>query len=67
MLTVRFNRLAADSKFARNLPNAVSGGDQRIVAIAGGADKTAAIRAVLNSGLLSGLITDEATATALLS
>lgn len=37
----------------------------RIVAIAGGADKVAAIRAVLSSGCLSGLITDEVTARAL--
>jgi DNA-binding transcriptional regulator LsrR (DeoR family) len=35
---------------------------KRIVAAAGGVDKTDAIRSVLNSGLLSGLITDEATA-----
>ncbi|WP_109476848.1 sugar-binding transcriptional regulator [Paraburkholderia sp. C35] len=35
---------------------------RRIIAIAGGASKIEAIRAVLNSGLLSGLITDEATA-----
>ncbi|WP_250494734.1 sugar-binding transcriptional regulator [Caballeronia sp. GAWG1-1] len=38
---------------------------RRIIAIAGGASKIAAIRAVLNSGLLSGLITDEASALAL--
>lgn len=38
---------------------------RRIVAIAGGLEKVEAIRAVLNSGLLSGLITDEATALAL--
>jgi len=38
---------------------------RRIVAIAGGASKIPAIRAVLNSGLLSGLITDEASALAL--
>jgi DNA-binding transcriptional regulator LsrR (DeoR family) len=38
---------------------------RRIVAIAGGAPKIAAIRAVLKSGLLSGLITDEASALAL--
>jgi DNA-binding transcriptional regulator LsrR (DeoR family) len=38
---------------------------RRIVAIAGGTSKIAAIRAVLNSGLLSGLITDELTALAL--
>lgn len=39
--------------------------DSRIVAIAGGADKTGAIRAVLESGRLRGLITDEPTAQAL--
>ncbi|MCG6112555.1 MAG: sugar-binding transcriptional regulator [Paracoccus sp.] len=40
---------------------------QRIVVIAGGPDKLAAIRAVLNSGRLSGLITDEVTARGLMS
>ncbi|MCB5411410.1 sugar-binding transcriptional regulator [Pseudogemmobacter faecipullorum] len=40
--------------------------DGNIVAIAGGQGKTAAIRAVLESGRLSGLITDEPTARALL-
>ena len=35
---------------------------RRVVAAAGGADKTDAIRSVLKSGLLSGLITDERTA-----
>lgn len=39
---------------------------RRIVAIAGGKVKVRAIRAVLKSGYLSGLITDERTATALL-
>ncbi|WP_373944727.1 sugar-binding transcriptional regulator [Paracoccus marcusii] len=43
------------------------GQDQRIVVIAGGAEKVAAIRAVLNSGRLSGLITDEVTARALMA
>lgn len=38
-----------------------------IVAIAGGAQKVAAIRAVLESGRLTGLITDEPTARALVS
>ncbi len=38
---------------------------RRIVAIAGGTEKTAAIRSVLMSGCLSGLITDERTAHAL--
>jgi DNA-binding transcriptional regulator LsrR (DeoR family) len=37
----------------------------RIVAIAGGTAKVAALRAVLRSGVLQGLITDEATAQAL--
>ena len=40
--------------------------DQRIVAIAGGKEKVGAIRSVLMSGCLSGLITDERTALALL-
>ncbi len=39
--------------------------DGRIVVIAGGAEKVEAIRAVLNSGRLNGLITDELTAQAL--
>ncbi|RMC36486.1 sugar-binding transcriptional regulator [Paracoccus alkanivorans] len=38
----------------------------RIVAIAGGGEKVSAIRAVLSSGRLSGLITDEVTARALM-
>ncbi len=38
-----------------------------IVALAGGTSKTLAIRAILASGLLSGLITDEATARRLVS
>ncbi len=37
----------------------------RIVGLAGGTSKTDAIRAILSSGLLSGLITDEATASRL--
>ncbi|MDX3925026.1 MAG: sugar-binding transcriptional regulator [Shinella sp.] len=40
--------------------------DRRIVAVAGGKIKVPAIRAVLASGLLAGLITDEATAQALM-
>lgn len=40
--------------------------EARIVAIAGGRGKVAAIRSVLESGRLRGLITDEATARALL-
>jgi DNA-binding transcriptional regulator LsrR (DeoR family) len=39
--------------------------DARIVALAGGDEKTGAIRSVLMSGCLSGLITDERTAMAL--
>jgi DNA-binding transcriptional regulator LsrR (DeoR family) len=39
----------------------------RIIALAGGPNKIAAIRAVLNSGRLSGLITDERTARTLLA
>ena len=39
----------------------------RIVAIAGGNEKIGAVRSVLLSGCLSGLITDERTATALLN
>ena len=39
--------------------------DSRIVAIAGGAEKVGAVRAVLRSGWLKGLITDEATARAI--
>ena len=38
---------------------------RRIVALAGGADKVPAIRAMLRSGFLAGLITDEPTAEAL--
>lgn len=40
--------------------------EDRIIALAGGTEKVTAIRAVLNSGRLSGLITDERTAQALL-
>lgn len=39
--------------------------ERRIVAIAGGPEKICAIRSVLMSGYLSGLITDERTALAL--
>ncbi len=53
---------------ARTLAVDLDGPDKgRIVAVAGGAAKLAAIRAVLMSGRLSGLITDELTAEALLS
>ncbi|OJH44552.1 sugar-binding transcriptional regulator [Paracoccus sp. SM22M-07] len=48
---------------ARTLSVDLSGtGNDGIVVIAGGAEKVRAIRAVLNSGRLTGLITDEATA-----
>lgn len=40
--------------------------DDRIIALAGGPEKIAPLRAVLNSGRLSGLITDERTAWVLL-
>lgn len=40
---------------------------RRIVALAGGPRKVAAIRAVLRSGLLTGLVTDERTAQAVLA
>ena len=39
----------------------------KIVAVAGGTSKTQAIRAILGSGLLHGLITDEATARRLVN
>lgn len=39
----------------------------KIVAVAGGTTKTCAIRSILMSGLLSGLITDERTGSALIS
>lgn len=52
---------------ARTLSPAVASLEgRRIVAVAGGPGKTRAIRAVLKSGLLSGLITDEGTARALM-
>ena len=41
--------------------------NSKIIAIAGGEEKVDAIRAILNSGHLSGLITDECTARALLA
>ena len=50
---------------AASLHNRAKWGD-RIIALAGGPQKVAAIRAVLNSGQLSGLITDERTAQSLL-
>ncbi|MGN7869122.1 sugar-binding transcriptional regulator [Paracoccus sp. 22332] len=51
---------------ARTLSASLDGpDDSRTVVIAGGADKVQAIRAALRSGRLRGLITDEATAEAL--
>lgn len=51
---------------ARTLSVDLSGtGNEGIVVIAGGPEKAQAIRAVLNSGRLTGLITDEATARSL--
>ncbi|TIO39776.1 MAG: sugar-binding transcriptional regulator, partial [Mesorhizobium sp.] len=41
--------------------------DSRIIAIAGGPTKVEAVRAVLKSARLKGLITDESTARALVS
>lgn len=61
----------------RHIPNPVSDRamaprfsdltSHRIVALAGGTSKTQAIRAILKSGLLHGLITDEATARRLVA
>lgn len=53
----------SDRTLSVSLPDADAG---RVVAIAGGADKVGAIGAILRSGRLSGIITDETTATALL-
>ena len=44
----------------------VPGPERLVVGIAAGPDKVVAVRAVLNGGLLNGLITDERTARALL-
>ncbi|GLS88186.1 DNA-binding transcriptional regulator [Cypionkella aquatica] len=52
---------------ARTLAVSFADTDDHIFAVAGGPDKVQAIRAVLSSGRLSGLITDEATARALLA
>lgn len=65
------------SEHGQHLPNSVSNRamaprfadlkSHRIVALAGGTSKTRAIRAILEHGLLFGLITDEATAKRLVS
>ena len=60
-------RILETSVTARTLAASFSEtGDDRLVAIAGGPVKTEAIRAVLHSHKLHGLITDEATARLLL-
>ncbi|MDO5641469.1 MAG: sugar-binding transcriptional regulator [Paracoccus sp. (in: a-proteobacteria)] len=60
-------RLLETTLSARTLAADLNGpAGSRLVAIAGGAEKHAAIRAVLKSGRLSGLVTDEATARALM-
>jgi DNA-binding transcriptional regulator LsrR (DeoR family) len=65
------------SEHGQHLPNSVSDRalaprfselkNHKIVALAGGTSKTRAIRAILEHGLLFGLITDEATARRLVS
>ena len=60
-------RILETTLTARTLAAAIGEpGTHRIVAIAGGAEKSPPIAAVLRSGRLSGLITDEATARALM-
>ena len=60
-------RVLDNSLTSRTLGVALNGrADDRIVGIAGGANKAEAVRAVLLSGRLRGLITDEATARALI-
>jgi DNA-binding transcriptional regulator LsrR (DeoR family) len=65
------------TKEGSHVPNAVSDRamapriedlkSHKIVALAGGTSKTQAVRSILNSGLLYGLITDEATARRLIN
>jgi DNA-binding transcriptional regulator LsrR (DeoR family) len=63
----RNGRILETAVTARTLAASFSeSGKDRIVAIAGGAAKTEAVRAVLHSNRLHGLITDERTARALL-
>lgn len=58
----------ASSLAARTIsPDLATLRGRRIIALAGGSSKTAGMRAVLRSGCLSGLVTDEATATGLLN
>lgn len=59
-------RVVETTLASRTLSGNVDGpSDSRVVAVAGGPGKIAAIRAVLKSGKLRGLITDEPTARAL--
>ena len=61
-------RVMATTLTARTLAAGLGAGDPgRTVAIAGGREKVAALAAVLRSGRLAGLITDEPTAQALLA
>jgi DNA-binding transcriptional regulator LsrR (DeoR family) len=61
-------RILETTLTARTLAVALPGaGKDRIIAIAGGPGKVASIRAVLRSGCLTGLVTDESTARALLA
>jgi DNA-binding transcriptional regulator LsrR (DeoR family) len=60
-------RVLQTSVTARTLAAQLSDAGDRLVAIAGGPTKIAAISAVLHSGRLHGLITDEAAARALLA
>jgi DNA-binding transcriptional regulator LsrR (DeoR family) len=59
-------RMVPTTLTARTLA-ASAGANARMVAVAGGKEKVAAIGAVLTSGRLTGLITDECTASALLA
>lgn len=63
----RDGQLVETSITPRTLAAPIAGdGEQAVIALAGGANKVEAIKAVLHSGQLSGLITDEATAKSLL-
>jgi DNA-binding transcriptional regulator LsrR (DeoR family) len=64
----RHGRVIETTLSRRALAASLSGAsNERTVAIAGGTDKLEAIRAVLKSHLLTGLITDERTARALIA
>jgi DNA-binding transcriptional regulator LsrR (DeoR family) len=61
-------RLLDTTLSARTLSVSLGGGaGGRVVAIAGGEEKLQAIAAILRSGLLSGLVTDECTARAVMT